>query len=117
MHKPFTREEETGFWPIFDELQVEQKKLAEVRLSVIADYVKNLNSLTNEKADEVATKLLENNEAVDKLQLKYYKKIKKSISSIRAAQFMQLELYLQTMARVETQNSIPFIGELHKKTK
>ena len=113
----FTKEEETTFWPIFDELQIEQEKLGEVRLKTIAEYVKNIDSLTNEKADDMATKLLNNNADLAKLQVKYYKKIKKSISSIRAAQFMQLELYLQTMARVQAQNSVPFIGELQKKAK
>jgi hypothetical protein len=58
--------------------------------------------------------LLKNNAAIDKLQLKYYNLIKKEISAIRAAQFMQLELYMQTMIRAELQNSLPMIGELDK---
>ena len=92
----------------------EGKKLGEERIQIIASYADNYVGLTNEKADELTQRLLKNNAAIDKLQLKYYNLIKKEISAIRAAQFMQLELYMQTMIRAELQNSLPMIGELDK---
>ncbi len=110
----FTEVELTKFLPIYDKYVEEGKKLSEERIQIIASYADNYVGLTNEKADELTQRLLKNNAAIDKLQLKYYNLIKKEISAIRAAQFMQLELYMQTMIRAELQNSLPMIGELDK---
>ena len=110
----FTEAELTKFLPIYDKYIEEGKKLGEERIQIIASYADNYVGLTNEKADELTQRLLKNNAAIDKLQLKYYNLIKKEISAIRAAQFMQLELYMQTMIRAELQNSLPMIGELDK---
>lgn len=113
----FTDAEATAFWPIYEEYQTEAKKLGEERLITISDYTNNVSKLTNEKADEIAMKILKNNLAVDKLQSKYYAKMKKAVTAIRAAQFMQLDVYLQTMLRAELQSSLPMIGELDKTAK
>lgn len=113
----FTDAEAAVFWPIYEQYQTEYQTLGKERITLISEYVNNLSSLTNEKVDEIMQGVLKNNVSVDKLQTKYYKKIKKEISPIRAAQFMQLEYYLQTMIRAEIQNNIPFIGELNKKAK
>ena len=110
----FTDSEKTKFTPIYDAYSNEYKTLGAERIQIINDYANNYTSMTNEKADELIQKLLKNNAAIDKLQLKYYNKIKKEISAMRAAQFMQLELYIQTMVRAEIQSNIPMIGELEK---
>lgn len=113
----FTAAEDSVFWPIYDAYQTESKKLGEERINTISDYTNNVSSLTNEKADEIAMKILKNNLEVDKLQSKYYAKMKKAVTAIRAAQFMQLDVYLQTRLRAELQSSLPMIGELDKTAK
>lgn len=110
----FSDSESVKFGPIYDAYMDEYKKLGADRINVIADYAQNYTHMTNEKADELTQKLLKNNAAIDKLQLKYYNKIKKDLSAMRAGQFMQLELYMQTMIRAELQSEIPLIGELEK---
>lgn len=113
----FTEAEATVFWPIYDEYQSEAKKLGAERINTISDYTNNVGSLTNEKADQIAMSILKNNLAVDKLQSKYYAKFKKAVTAIKAAQFMQLDIYLQTMMRAELQSSLPMIDELDKTAK
>jgi hypothetical protein len=110
----FSDSESVKFGPIYDAYMDEYKQLGADRINVIADYAQNYTHMTNEKADELTQKLLKNNAAIDKLQLKYYNKIKKDLSAMRAGQFMQLELYMQTMIRAELQSEIPLIGELEK---
>ncbi len=105
------------FWPIYDEYQTEAKKLGAERINTLSDYTNNVGSLSNEKADQIAMSILKNNMAVDKLQSKYYAKFKKAVTAIRAAQFMQLDIYLQTMMRAELQSSLPMIGEIDKTAK
>jgi molybdopterin biosynthesis enzyme MoaB len=89
----------------------EHKKLGEERIIIISKYVKHYFERTNEKADDLSQRLLKNNAANDALRLIYYKMVKKEISAIRAAQFMQLKLYLQTWIIGEPQSSLPMVGE------
>ena len=110
----FTPEELEKFVPVYDAYSDEMKKLGEERIQIISEYANNYSTLTNEKADQLMVRALANNENIDKLMKKYYAKIKKEISPIRAAQFMQLEWYLQTAIRSEIQSEIPFIGELDR---
>ena len=102
------------FFPIYDKYSEEMKKLGAERIAIISEYASNYTTMTDVKADELIMRLLKNNEAIDKLMIKYYHMVKKEIGGMRAAQFLQLELYLQTAIRSEIQNNIPFIGELDK---
>ena len=113
----FSDSESVKFAPIYDAYSDEYKKLGAERIQIIGDYANSYNAMTNEKADNLIQRLLKNNEAIDKLQLKYYNKIKKELSAIRGGQFMQLELYMQTMIRAEIQSNIPLIGEVEKTEK
>jgi hypothetical protein len=113
----FTETEITKFAPIYDSYEMEYEKLGKQRLNLINEYINNYDKMTNEKADELMMKLLQNNAAIDALLLSYYNKFKEKISATRAAQFVQLELYLQTMVRAAMQSNIPMIGELNQTTK
>ncbi len=113
----FTEAEAAKFNPIYDMYADESKALGAERIQIISEYANNYNNLTNEKADELVKRTLKNNASMDKLQSKYYDKLKKELGALRAAQFMQLDSYLQTMVRAEIQNNIPLIGELDKKAK
>jgi hypothetical protein len=111
----FTEAEIVKFAPIYDEYAKAYQDLGAARLQIINEYATNITTMTNEKADELMQKYLKNNAAIDKLQLAYYNKIKKEISALRAATWMQLEIYMQTMIRAELQSSLPMIGELDKR--
>lgn len=113
----FTEAEATKFNPIYEMYADESKALGAERIQIISEYANNYASLTDVKADELVKRTLKNNASMDKLQAKYYGKMKKALGAMRAAQFMQLDSYLQTMVRAEIQNNIPLIGELDKKAK
>jgi hypothetical protein len=102
----------TAFWKVYDAYETERKALGKVRLQLLNDYAMHVESLSPEKADEIAKATLKNNEAYQKLYSTYYGKVKKVIGSIDAAKFIQAEIALQTGINHETQASIPFIGEM-----
>jgi len=106
------QQQATDFWSLYDKYEVDRRDLGKERVLLITQYADNYNSLTDEKADEIATGLLSNTLKFDKLQQTYYTRIKKSTSPITAAKFMQLEIYLQSQIRSEIQETIPFIGEI-----
>lgn len=113
----FTEAENAGFWKIYDEYEVERKELGKKRVSAIMDYANNSANLTNEKATELVKSSLDLYISFAKLQEKTFTKLSKVISPLRAAQFIQLEVYLENVVRLEIADEIPMIGELEKTQK
>lgn len=111
----FTPAQDSVFWPVYDAYEAERKQLGETRIRLIEDYAKNYTSFTNEKADELVKKNIELEISSTKLLEKYYGKMKKEVGSLRAAQFIQLENYLNNVIKTEIQSEIPFIGEIDRK--
>jgi hypothetical protein len=99
------------FWPIYDVYEAERKKLGAERAAIITEYAKNYSSLTDAKADELMARIFKNDLSVDKLHKSYYAKVKKALSPMKAAQFFQIEVYLQNQIRAAISDSLPFIGE------
>lgn len=102
------------FWPVYAAYESGREKLALQRIRLLDEYDTNAASLTPELADKLASALLSNSVSLDKLNLEYYKKMKKAVAPINAAKFMQLEIYLQTTWRSVLQELVPLIGELDK---
>lgn len=107
----------TKFWPVYDAYEASREKLAVQRIGLLDEYDTNADKLTDELADKLAKALLANNVSLDKLNQKYYGKMKKAVGALSAAKFMQLEVYLQTTWRSVLQELVPLIGELDKTKK
>jgi len=105
-------ESSPAFWAVYDQYEGDRKELGKKRITLIGEYAENYMNLTDEKADQLAKELLANNVALEKLHQKYYAKFKKATSPLKAAQFLQLETFLQNEIRSAIQEEIPFIGEL-----
>lgn len=106
-----------GFWKVYEDYEAARRQLAKDRILVIDDYVSNFTSLTEQKANELATKILANTVSEGKLRKKYYTKFKKASSAIDAAKFLQLDAYIQNTIRLALQDELPFIGDLESKRK
>ncbi|MDR7371406.1 hypothetical protein [Flavobacterium aquidurense] len=103
-----------AFTKVYDKYEAERKALGQTKLRLINYYAESYDTLTDEKADELAKGTLKNNQDYEKLYSKTYGQMKKELGAINAAKFIQLEVYLQTVIRNEIQDAIPFIGELDK---
>lgn len=108
----FSAEEQSPFWAEYDVYETSRKELAKERIAIISEYVENFESLSDEKATELMNKVIANNIALQKLAKKTFKKLSKSISPVKAAQFIQLENYFITTIQMYLQENLPFIGEL-----
>jgi len=108
-------QESVKFWPLYRSFESSRAKLAQERFNVINDYVNNASKLTPELTDNLAKAALNNSISLEKLNLDNYDKMKKVIGPIKAAQYMQLETYLQVTWRVVMQDYIPLIGSLEKR--
>ena len=105
------------FAKLYDEFEMERTKLAKSRLALLEEYASKVDSLNDADADRIAKAVLENTISLDKLNLKFYNKMKQDLGAVDAAKFFQLEIYLQTTWRGIVQDNIPFIGDLDKTQK
>jgi hypothetical protein len=99
------------FWPIYREYQTEQSKLTTEKLAIIADYANNFSSMTDEKADQLAQQTMRLDEKRMALREKYYATMKKSLSSVIAARFFQVEHQLQLIVDLQIASNLPIIEE------
>lgn len=107
--------EDAKFWPLYDEFQNQRAGIAQERLQIIKDYSAQYQNLNDDQAKSLAKRTLSNDKANLKLKEKYYKKFSKAMGSLKAAQYLQMEDYFQTLVRYEIQDAIPFIGEIERK--
>ena len=104
------------FWKLYDEYEGNRKQLGQKRFVVLNNYVKNYTKLTAAETDEIMEDIILLTTSQDKLIARYYNKIKNAISITTAAQFYQIEWYLQSQIRTNILESIPMISELEKKS-
>lgn len=103
----FTEGEDTAFWPIYREYDLEMAKLGDERVALIADYAKNYGALTNDVADRLATKALELEARRQELKGQVYQKVKKALSPLTAARFLQVENQLLLLVDLQIAASLP----------
>jgi hypothetical protein len=101
-----------AFWKLYDEYEVKRKSLGKERIALIKQYAEEYDGITSEQTDALMSKAIKLRKTNDKLVDSYYKKIKKVAGSKTAAQFHQLESYIQAAVRTELFSNIPLIGEL-----
>ena len=110
-----TTEQETVFWPEYNAYEAKRQAIMTGKIKLIEQYMNKISTLS--EAD--ATALVDDNAAFQsdflKLQKEYFKKMSKSVGPVKAAQFYQLESYLNNLITLTIQEQIPFVGELDKK--
>jgi hypothetical protein len=80
-------------------------------------YAKAYGNMNNENATTLIKASLANQATFTKLLDKTFKKMSKELNPVRAAQFVQVEMYLENVIRMEVLDQIPLIGELEKAQK
>jgi hypothetical protein len=101
-----------AFWTLYDEYELSRKDLGKARLELLVAYAENYLTMDASVTDELILAMVAQKKSMDKLIVKYYKKMKKSAGVKPAAQFYQLENYLLIAIRLEILESIPFVGEI-----
>lgn len=113
----FTEAENAAFWKVYDEYEAERKEIGKKRASNIVDYANAYGKITDAKATELINNAADVQIDFAKLLKKTFTKMSKVLTPVRAAQFIQLENYLELMVRMEIADEIPLIGELENAQK
>jgi hypothetical protein len=103
----FTDAEDAAFWPIYREYDLEMAKLGDERVALIAEYAKNYANVTDELADRLASRALELESRRQELKGQVYQKVKKALSPLTAARFLQVEHQLLLLIDLQIASALP----------
>ena len=109
----FTDEQAAKFWPIYRAYDTELQTLNDQKLAGILEYAKNYNndSVTDEKADELAKLALELENKRNDLKKKTYEQVREQLGGIVAARFLQVENQMLMVIDLQIASSLPIVGK------
>ncbi len=97
------------FWPIYEQYQMEFSRIGNETAALIKEYVESLDTMTDGKAANLMSRNFDLQKRKLALRHKYYEKVSKALSPIKAAKFMQLDSQLVGMLDLQISSNLPFI--------
>jgi formyltetrahydrofolate synthetase len=107
-------DESSKFGPIYDEYLEARKKVAQVRGEAMQTFAAANAQLDDATAQKMVTSLMKNNNNLASLQTKTFKKLSKALSPARAAQWWQLESYIDAEIRAAIMGELPLLQPVKK---
>ena len=105
----FTEQEDAKFWPIYREYDVELSRINDERVTLIQEYAKNYEQMTDAVADRIASGALGLEGRRHALKLKYYDRLKSALSPKTAARFLQVENQLLMILDLQISAALPVV--------
>ena len=105
----FSDEQAAVFWPIYREYDLELSKIGDQRLALIKDFAANYETMTDEKAKEIADRSFKLEEDRVKLRRKYFETVQKGLDPIIAAKFVQVERAIDALIDVQLAAELPLM--------
>ena len=105
----FSEADANIFWPIYEQYQMEFSGIGNETAALIKEYVESIDTMTDSKAASLMSRTFDLQERKLALRHKYYDKVSKALSPIKAAKFMQLDGQLVGMLELQISSNLPFI--------
>lgn len=102
-------EESAKFWPVYNEYDKALTKLADERIAFIRMYAENLGSLTDAKAMQIATGLLDLEGRRNQLKKEYLQRMSQTVSVKLAVRFVQIENQIEKLVDLQIAASLPIV--------
>ncbi len=106
-----TADQAAKFWPIYKEYEAEFTKVGDNLLALIEDYAANYGMLTNSKAAQLWEGMLRLEQQRLDLRKKYCDRLSKELSSIVAAQFLQVDNRINLLIDLQIAGGVPLISK------
>jgi Spy/CpxP family protein refolding chaperone len=97
------------FWPLFEAFQKEQSDIVEVQVKAVKDYADHFANLSDEGALTYVNSLLERDQKMHDLRVKWLKKFQAAVPAKTAATAIQLDRRLGAITQVQLSSQIPLI--------
>ncbi len=105
-------EKKDAFWELYNAYETKRKELGNKRVELLQKYVNDYMNMPESEMEELLNEVTGMNSDYVKLLNAYVKKIKNKVGVKQAAQFYQIENYLNNAINTSIAEGIPFIGEL-----
>jgi hypothetical protein len=105
----FSEPEDAKFWPMYREYDAELSKINDDRVTLIQEYAKNYDQMTDAVADRIARGVLDLEGRRHALKLKYYDRFKTALSPKTAARFLQVENQLLMILDLQISAALPVV--------
>jgi hypothetical protein len=104
-----TDAEAEKFWPLYDQYTAELVKINDAKYAVIKEYAINYDTLTDDKALTLTRQLLDVDQQVAQLRIKYVPLVNKVISGKKTALFFQMDRRLLMLIDLQLAEQIPMV--------
>ena len=102
-------DEATAFWPIFKKFQGEQRSVIDNQIAAVRKYAEDFATLNDEDAQAYVNALLDRDEKIHDLRVKYLAEYSKVIGKARAARVIHLSRRLGLAAQAQLAAGIPLV--------
>jgi Zn-dependent M32 family carboxypeptidase len=106
-----TDKEAEQFWPIFDQYNGELIKINDKKYAAIKEFAKSYDTLGDDQSERLTKDILDVDQSVAQLRMKYIPIFGKVISGKKTALFFQLDRRLVMMIDLQLSAGIPLVPQ------
>jgi hypothetical protein len=106
-----TPEESEKFWPLYDRYQQEMNVVGDRLAALVDDYIKNFQTMSNEKALEILNGYLAAEADRLAIRRKYVDEFAKILPGRTVGRFFQIENKMDAVLRYDLAATIPVVDE------
>ena len=104
-----TSEQAAKFWPLFEEFQKEQDVIVNDQIKSTKDYADHYQALSDEDAIAYVKALLDRDQKMLNLRVKWLAKFQKTVPIKTAARAIQIDRRLSNVAQIQLSSQIPLV--------
>jgi Spy/CpxP family protein refolding chaperone len=104
-----TTEEATKFWPVFQSFQSEQRAIIDDQIAALQQYASDYASLTDDQAVAYVKALLERDQRIHDLRVKYLAEYSKVLPAGKAARVIHITRRLGLASQAKLASEIPLV--------
>jgi hypothetical protein len=103
--------EASKFWPVYEDYQVELRKLNKRIATLINAYADEYdsNSMTDAKAKKMISEMVSIDEAEAAMKKSFVPKLYKALPAVKAARYLQIENKIRAVLRYELAAAVPLV--------
>jgi hypothetical protein len=105
-----TEKEAEEFWPVYDDYQKELGKIADRTRSLLEDYARMHQDMTDPKAISLMEDYIMIEEDRVKLMKFYFPKFRKVLPGVKVARYYQIENKIDALINFDAARKIPLMG-------
>jgi hypothetical protein len=104
-----TEDESAEFWPLYNEYSVALNKLLDERLVLIKDYLDQYQTLTDQQAQNLASRVFELEGKRLDLKRSWFRKFAEVVPATKALKFFQVENQINAALDLKLMDSMPLV--------